>query len=448
MRRNLQDSGISAVVDAQYVESDAWDWISSDDEPMYDVVIASKCLGLIYSADPSERDTMSLLDYCSQLLRDDGSVFIDHHLAYSRLEHGHRIVDATPPALLPLATIAGRYADDVSYTAEVQHPDFDQVANFVSSYVSHEIQVWQFFHYRLKNVGRVKLGEPISVHKVPTPVEFPAPPKLDYDPLADSMFPVNAKGVKRVPTPADIKGHPYKTALVKYDGSPGVVILDGPYAIFISGLYRFTRTLSFSVSPRTVLSGELVFPTASTSVVVLTGLISLGDAHADPLDYSALSPLVPILERLSVSGLVPTVPEHVRYLKGDRVTLPTGRGGAMRLPVDGVQLNTSGKSGVFVKPVHFCTVDATPSDAASAIADAYASLGVVEPPEVEKVDGDGVYEFYRVSGTGLWRVARRREDKHLSDKPGAVVQTVAASIVSEHLNLKDDVETVAHRLFR
>ncbi|BCH36615.1 hypothetical protein [Aspergillus fumigatus polymycovirus 1] len=448
MRRNLTEAGITATVDAQFVCCDAWDWISGDDQPLYDVVIATKCLGLIFSSDPAQRDVQSLLDYCSAILRDDGSVFVDHHLAFASLPHGTRVASAVEPELFDLATIAGRYADDVAYNAEVDHQDFDRVASFVSSAAAHLVQVWQFFHYRLKNVGRAKPGATLSLHKAPCPTEFPTPPPLEFDALADAMYPVNGRGVKRIPTASDIKGHPYATALVKYDGEHGVLVLDGANATFISGRYRFARQLHLSVQPVLACTAELVPVSPQTSVLIITGLISLGDAFADPLDYEALRPLVPTLERLAPSGIVPTIPEHVRLVKGSAVHFFGPHGSVLRAPVDGVQVNTGGKAGVFIKPAAACTVDATTNDASNAIADAYAALGLTAMPYVHSGEGDNIYEFHRVPGTHVWRPGRPRPDKNRSDKPGTVVHTVAASIMAEQLALTSDVAALVSKIFR
>jgi len=447
MRANLEDQGVLATVEAYFVCEDAWTYVEGDDAPAYDFIIASKCLGLVFATDPMGRDAYGLLSLCASVLREDGSVFLDHHAAFRGFAPGTRVCDVAGQ-YYDLATIAGRYSDDVCYNASVSHPEFSQVGSIVPEYVSHEVQVWEMIHYRLRRRTPVPSLQVVSSRRAVVPVPFAMPPMLDFDETADKMYPVNAHGVKRIPTTDDHAGHPISTGLPKFDGYHGVLVLSGPNALFLSGRYRFTRRLPFAVEPKVLCVAELVPTSVATCVLVVVGLVSVGDAVADPLSLEALSSVAPALEQLAPAGIFPTSPDYLRSIKGDVVEVLDKRGQAVRMPVDGVQVTTCGRAGNFIKPVKFCTVDARPPEVLDLLVGAYAATPSKEMPEVDTQEGDGVYEYAREPGTHLWRRGRRRPDKAYSDKPAHVVHTWLASRYGEEQRLGEDVGSLVDLVFR
>jgi SAM-dependent methyltransferase len=448
LEANLAAAGVLAHLDAEFVCMDAWSFLCLDDSPEYDLVMAIKCLGMVFAVDPSVRHARSLLELCADVVREDGSVILDHHLAFSSGPHGTKIVDVCPPEHYGLATIGGRYSSDVCYSASVAPPSFDLVATFAPARSAHLVQSWQVFHYRSLVKASTSLGTVVSAHRPCVPKEFVAPPPQEYDPVVDAMIPVNSRGVKRVPTFGDLASHPVQTSLVKYDGVPGVLILDGPDAVFFSSGTRFAFALCAEVTPCLTLMAELTPASNMTSVVIVTGVISVGVARADPLNYEALRPLIPTLEALAPSGVVPTLSEHVRLLGGNSVVFPSVRGTVLKVPVDGLQLVTDGRAGVFVKPAELATVDSTAADILPLLQFAYDSLGMSSLPTVAPATRQGVLEYHRVLGTALWRPGRPRPDKRKSDTPGATMHTVLSSHRAEELNLPPDVQGLARAMLR
>uniref|UniRef100_A0AB74UMB1 Mythl transferase n=1 Tax=Phyllosticta capitalensis polymycovirus 2 TaxID=3367396 RepID=A0AB74UMB1_9VIRU len=429
MYDNLWEAGVITSTPVEFVCMDAWEYLMSLEEERFDIVVATKCLGLIFAQDPDNRDAYRLLDALEDVVNPDGSVYIDQHSAFAGHRHGQRISDVVPKQHYDLATIGGRYKDDVCYTVDVQHPSFYRVGHLSSAGAQTGYQVWNMVNFRRASppppppvITGAKAG-------VTVPREFATPAMLPFDHTADKMIPVNAKGVKRVPTPGDIRGHNASDLLVKYDRTPGVLIVEDSTAVFVSPLYRFQRQLPVKVSVPIVTVAELVSTSPSTSVIIVVGLISVGDTFLDPLSHEALLGQANLLEKLAPSGIIPTLNMHARLMVGNEVQLPLRRGGVMKLPVDGVQIQSSQRAGVFIKPVELNTVDALPSEIVNLLAAGNEALGGTA---TFRVDHTGerpgtVCEYYRVEGTDLWRCGKLRPDKQASDKPGSVAHTVLCS---------------------
>lgn len=449
LQRNLTDAGVTAMVDVSYVCVDAWEFLSLSEGVAYDVVLATKSLPGILSPAGSGRSVAGFMELVYDVLREGGSLFCDQHMAFSKPDdQGKPLSDVCPPSLIDLATIAGRYAGDVCYSLNDAVDCFDQVATFATRYVEHGVQRWQFFHFRVPQTAarhrEARLGSRIPV----APVPFPNPVFSELDQLTEAMFPINARGNKRIPTPGDLSAYPVESTRVKFDGTPGVLVIDGSEALFVSGVSSFAISLPSSVSSAIVLSAELVPVTPASSVLVVTGLMAVDRARSDPLDHASFMTIVPVIDRLASAGLIANTPELVRYLRDDSVLVPRGRNTPLKLPVDGVQVTINGKNGIFFKPADLATVDATPAEATSLIVDAYECAGFTGPPPsvVLPKGGSTVVEFTRTPGTTEWTPLRPRPDKKRSDGLGSVIHTVFSSHAADDLGLTGTVERTLDRV--
>nr|WBL45229.1 methyl transferase [Metarhizium brunneum polymycovirus 1] len=451
LRGNLIAEGITATTDVDFIAADAWDYIGMADGLGFDVIMATKCLGLIVGADPVNRKVPDFIEMAASALSHDGSLFVDHHLAFSQPgKEGKRIVDECPPDLVPLATIGGRYSQDVCYSCDVECPEMTKVATFSSPRADHLVQSWQFFHYRRHAHEAARARQTLSAHRPAAPSELALPSEdMPIDSTVDTMIPVNAKGVKRIVVPSDILSHDISRARVKFDGSPGVLVLDGSLGLFLSPNANFCVDLPRSVEPTITLMAELVRTSAAFGVLVATGLVAIGERRSDPLDQTAFNSVVPAIEKLLPAGIMPSVPELIRYVDQGVVRLTSSKGVVLKLPVDGVQLHIAGRNGVFVKTASDNSVDAKSSDAEKLLLTAYDAIGTGDlVPTVDTDSRPGVFEYRRVEGTHVWRQGRFRPDKSSSDGVGAVVHTVIASVAAEELHLGKSPGDIIGRVLR
>uniref|UniRef100_A0AB74UL83 Mythl transferase n=1 Tax=Phyllosticta capitalensis polymycovirus 1 TaxID=3367395 RepID=A0AB74UL83_9VIRU len=446
LERSIDEAGLSAQVEVEYVKMDAGEFVASVEEPEFDIVVATKCMGLVLATTRACGNFVDFSDLVADTLRDGGSFFVDHHVAFSCFAEDVRVVDVCPPNLVSLATIGGRYADDVCYNASLAHSEFSTVASICSAQSEHNVQTWQFFHHRLSPERKQSKLQRIGPNRSVAPVPFTAVRASEFDSSADVMFPVNARGIKRIPDVRDVRAHRITDTFVKYDGVPGVLMMEGNDMVFMSSIFRFARELSREVSVPMVLTAELVQPTPQSMVLVATGVININGVQADPLDFSALAGLVPVLNLLAPDGIVATLPEHVRLLDGDEVVFESARGRQVRLPVDGVQLTIGGRNGVFVKPAPFCTIDAVPAEAAGVIEGAYLAANVQDTPSIVGAVGTGAWEFVRTPGTHEWTRGRRRNDKTFSDGLGSAAHTVAMSLQVQDLGMATTCQQVLERM--
>lgn len=427
LESHILTTGLEARVNVEYVCQDAWDFLREYDDVPYDNVIATKCVGLILASGPSRKEE-ALFDLVSDVLAPDGSFFTDHHLAFSAVKHSGLPIRDLAGEHYNLATIAGRYADDLAYSWAGMTSD---TLKYVASYSLHEtpsmVQCWQMFHFRMDLPPPPVTPVKLLPARLTAPATIPVPaPTGVFDKVADAMIPLNNKGVKRIPTASDLSKHLVSQARLKLDGRPGVLQLQDSIAVFVSPSQTFAFELNRQVTPGLTLAAELVEASSGGSSLFVTGVIAVDDSPADPLDYVALAPLVPFLESLGPCGIMPSTPELVRLVRGDMLEMNGPSNRLVRYPVDGLQVTTNGRSGVFMKPPSLTTIDSTPEDIAKLLDRAGRAIVSHVLFEAEPARSPGVWE-YALSPTGrVWVPVRHRPDKTKSDTLGAVIHTLSA----------------------
>ncbi|ALZ41796.1 putative methyltransferase [Botryosphaeria dothidea RNA virus 1] len=446
---NLASVGLLAPIDATFVNQDAWEYLENAEVASYDLILATKCMGLVYAVDPVQRHPDAFFAMASRALAEDGSVVTDEHVAYAGERHGTPIPDVTAPEDFALATIAGRYAGDVCYTAQTTCTALDLVAKLTFDSVGHGVQEWAAYHYRARRTPTP--SQAVVRTGLPTPPKaFRRPALLEFDEAADARIPVNAKGVKRAPMPSDLCAHDLSRALPKFDGHPGVVIIKRGTAVFLGSRYRFVRELPIDVAMGVELMGEVVHVGPEKSIVVITGLLAVGDARADPLSLDALNQVRPLVAAMGPAGFMINSPDLLRALQHDRVYLSASWENGSGLPVDGVHVELAGRNGVFFKNAAENTIDATADDVEGLLAESYSILRLPAPSLalLERAKAGGVWEFSRDTRSHAWVPVRPRPDKRNSDKIGAVVATVNASVKAQQLGLLHTAASIVKRVLR
>ncbi|UOK20167.1 hypothetical protein [Diplodia seriata polymycovirus 1] len=446
---NLASVGLLGPIDASFVNQDAWEYLAGVEVGSFDLILATKCMGLVYAVNPKERFPDAFFAMASRALAEDGSVITDEHVAFTTQEHGTPVPSVVSPQDWALATIAGRYASDVCYTAQTTCTSLDLVAKLTFDSVDHGVQEWAAYHYRLRKVPRpsqsvVRTGMPSP------PKAFRRPALLEFDEAADARIPVNAKGVKRAPMPSDLCAHDLSRAMPKFDGHPGVVVIKRGTALFLGSRYRFVRELPIDVAMGVELVGELVFVGPEKAVVVITGLLAVGDARADPLSLDALNQVRPLVSAMGPAGFMLNSPDLLRGLSFDRVHLSSTWENGVGLPVDGVHVELAGRNGVFFKNAAENTIDATAADVEGLLAEAYSILRL-PPPSLAlltRAEDGGVWEFTRDTRGHSWMPVRPRPDKRNSDKVGSVVATVNSSVKAQELNLLQSTASLVRSILR
>nr|QKK35412.1 methyltransferase [Erysiphe necator associated polymycovirus 3] len=450
LRSLVSREGLDATTIVEYVHSDAYTWLLDNAaSELFDTVIATKCVGQILRG--TGRTFTEFVDRVGGVSRFGSHFYVDHHVFASIFDEGSVLGQVAEPSIFDAATICGRYASDITYSCESETPDFDLVARFLSSESEDGVQVWELYCYRFTGRDIGTLRSLVDYTTVPpAPVPFPLPPRSAHDPVAESYLPTNAKGVKRIPTSADIKAHPASLCTPKIDGEPGLLLVDGPTAVFVSSGFRFVRPLRVQLSVAGAFSCELVTLPRSMGVLVITGVAELDTTACDPLDPLPVRRMEELLDKLAPDGIMVNSPRLLRHFVGDSVAIGSGSR-PLALPIDGIQLQLSGRGGVFVKPSTLSTVDLKQSEAAATIQSAYVSIGSDDNPRVytnKNGSGDDVYEFYRVPGTHDWEPVKHRPDKLHSDSPGGVVHTLWALNNAEQLGLTGTVEDIRAKIAR
>nr|QVU39972.1 Methyl Transferase [Magnaporthe oryzae polymycovirus 2] len=445
--RSVQAVGLHARVEVEYVCEDAWTFLEGCDDNSFDVVIATKCVGLVLSG-PGQRDEARLLDLVTDVLDVDGSFFTDHQVAFSDPALSLQRVADVAGEHYDLATICGRYADDVCYSwTGMANDNLKCVASYITHRSASMVQCWEMFHFRVPTAPVPTRPVRVTPSRGAMPAGFVAKQSDVFDRVADAMVPVNNKGVKRIPGHDDIGAYDIAATRLKLDGVPGVLQLSGPVGVFVSPTVMYALTLGRNVSPPLTLSAETVWDQHGVATAFVTGTIRIGTAAADPLDYAALRPLLPTLSQLSGVGIAVNHPDLVRSVTGSVLTLTGANGVSRSFPVDGVQVTVAGRDGVFIKPQGANTVDATSADIKRLIVRASDALGLPDPV-VTLAPDSGVWEYRSSAALNLWVPARPRRDKTKSDTLGAVIHTLAAAHASASIGLETTVEGVLRQVAR
>nr|CAA45724.1 unnamed protein product [Melampsora lini] len=442
LRVAIDASGLSAPIDISYVASDATEWLhTTGQEKVFDVVIATKCIGQIMRRPGTSYEYLML--GISNVLKPNGYVYADHHDALISAPENTPIGSCVSPSDYDVATICGRYADDRAYYCFTPVPDFTIVAAFTAKTTPTRVQQWTSFCIRY--LPSVRADQSLYMANTaynPKPRGFPRPPALAYDEIAELLIPVNSRGVKRIPTPDDKLRYKLNAVFPKFDGTPGILLMHGNAAVFVSGTYRFEIAISYSVDTNLSMACELVESLEGLFYVVVTGIVEIGDNTTDPLDANTLRAVLPLLSPYAENGILVNTPDLVRNIRGDQVVLTDYRGSTMRLPVDGLHVAIDGKNGTFIKSLPFCTVDAAASEIKELLASAYkAADGVYNVPVVSgEVEGEDIWEYARAPSTDNWYPVRKRIDKRYSDPLGSVIHTVASSYAAGRLGAESTVE--------
>nr|WEW73490.1 methyltransferase [Cladosporium cladosporioides polymycovirus 2] len=448
----ISREGLDATTQVEYVLVDAYTWLLDNASAvLFDTVIATKCVGQIIKE--RGRTFTEFVDRVGGVCRYGAHFYVDHHVYAAQFDEGATLGAVAEDQYYDAATICGRYASDTCYSCEVETPDFDLVARFLSSEAVQGVQVWELYCLRFsgRNVGGQRSAVDFtSMPPPPTPFALPSP--AGYDPIADLYLPANSKGVKRIPIAADMRAYAAETCTPKVDGEPGLLIMDGPTAVFTSGNYRFVRPLRNQFTINIAFSCELVSVQRSLALLVITGVVEQDGTACDPLDPLPMRHLEPLIDKFAQDGIMVNSPRLMRHIVGDAVALPgLPASRPLDIPIDGIQVLHSGRGGVFIKPARLSTIDAKQSEALGLIEGAYRSIGSFEVPRVytdRTGDRDAVYEFARERGTHDWVPIKHRKDKQYSDTPGAVVHTLWALNSALALGLDGTVEDIRPRVAR
>nr|UXC94314.1 methyl transferase len=448
----VEARGTRASLAADYVQQDAWEYLQDNEEAEFDFVLATKCVGLILAHGPG-RTAQGLFDLVVDVLAPGGSFITDHHAAFAGrraaarpISVGLNDVDYT------LATVAGRYAADVGYSWHVTHPDASLVARFCPRRMGpSRVQEWHIFHFRVVHADGPRPASPISARRPPAPTPFPLPPLQDFDPVRDAMVPVNHKGNKRIPAPEDLHSFDIARTRPKVDGVPGILVIDGRAAAFMSSTRSTAHALNCDISPPLVLTAELVATREHDALIVCTGLMVVGQTRCDPNDDVAFRSVSRVLDKLGPVGIIASGPDLMRSLRGDALALTAPNGRAVTVPVDGVTPIVNGRYGTFLKVASSHTVDSTPAEVDDLLHFGYTALGYETSPPVDRppdADPKLVYEYSLTDAGSRWTPVRRRDDKTRSDTPGAVVHTVCAALASSVLGVQGTVQEMVGMMCR
>nr|QKK35415.1 methyltransferase [Erysiphe necator associated polymycovirus 4] len=444
--------GLDATTQVEYVQEDAYRWLLDNASAvLFDTVIATKCVGQILKGDG--RTFTEFVDRVGGVCRYGAHFYVDHHVYAAQFNEGDRLGHVASDECYDAATICARYSSDICYSCEVETPDFELVARFLSSEAVLGVQVWELYCLRFtgRNVHDQRSAVDFtSMPPAPTPFALPAP--AGYDPVADSYLPANSKGVKRIPTSGDVRAYSAETCTPKIDGEPGLLILDGPTAVFISSNHRFVRPLRNQFTINIAFSCELVSVQRSLALLVVTGVVEQDGTACDPLDPLPMRHLEPLLDKFAQDGIIVNSPRLMRHIVGDSVALPgLPSSRPLDLPIDGIQVLHSGRGGVFIKPARLSTIDAKQSEALGLIEGAYRSIGSFDKPKVytdRTGDREAVYEFARDNGSHDWVPIKARLDKQHSDTPGAIVHTLWALNSALALGFDGTVEDIRPKVAR
>nr|CAD7829825.1 methyl transferase [Beauveria bassiana polymycovirus 3] len=446
----VEARGARATLVADYVQQDAWEYLGENEGAAFDFVLATKCVGLILAHAPG-RTVPALLDLVVDVLKPGGSFVTDHHEAFSSPRCvGRPVAEGLSDVDYTLATVAGRYAADIGYSWNIGHPDAAIVTRFCPRRTGpSRIQEWHLFHFRVPHADGPRPGAPLSARRPPAPTPFPLPPLQPFDSVRDAMVPVNHKGTKRVVSDADLHSFDVGRVRPKVDGVPGVLVIKGRAAAFMSSTRSTAVALSCDVSPALVLTAELVATRELDAVLVCTGLLVVGSTRCDPNDDVAFRSVSRVIDKLGASGIIASSPDLMKSLVGDAVALvaPTGR--AVTIPVDGVTPIVDGRYGTFLKVSAAHTVDAKPSEVRRLLDFGYDAIDL-PPPDIgdPPLDSDAVFEYSLVGPGQRWVPVRRRDDKTWSDTPGAVVHTVCAALASFDRGVTGTVHDLVSRMCR
>nr|QKK35419.1 hypothetical protein [Erysiphe necator associated polymycovirus 5] len=443
MRHKLDSAGVTARVDVQYVKSDAWDYISLNDEPRFDVVIATKCVGQILASGEG-RTATELMSRVEEVLNPDGEFFSDQHdmMAEEKMI-GKRLSTLPEGPMKELATVGGRYTTEVGYTWFGDRNSMPLIGAFRPHTTVNGNQQWTFVHFRRPHVDGPRLNGVLSTRRPRVVSALPAFPWHDFNVIADNMIPVNHKGNKRILNPVDENSFDPQHARPKFDGMPAVMIAEGTTAAVMSARQSIAVPLPVSIEPALIMTCEVVEPLEGGTVIVANGVISIGDIDADPNDAVAYDSVLPVLDRLHTCGIIPVPQNSLATLSNDTVELPSNGGRKLHLPVDGISPRINGSYGSFIKPGKGHTIDLRVSDK-HRIVDAARMCLRPDPVVLDPVtDLDAVWEFSPSEDLLTWRPVRPRPDKQRSDKPGACIHSTLAALMAYRMGLNSTVQQAA-----
>nr|AWY10947.1 methyltransferase [Sclerotinia sclerotiorum tetramycovirus-1] len=394
--------------------------------PPASVIVMVKCAGLVLM---NGRSVGEFFDLAAHALAYDGVLVVDHHIAYAGMSG--KVGDLAAPSDYDRATVCGRYADEVAYSMDIHHPEFDPVLSW--SPHSNPVQGWKQFVYRKVGGMRPELST-LDRGSVRPVVPFSVQP-TGFDSDCDALVPPSTRGTKRVPVPSDRGKFSSAAILPKFDGTGGVLTVQGPGAVFISGTYRFALRLPKTYPTAIHASAELVRGdvTGKSQVVVVTGLLGLGDRHTNPQSLSGLALCRRVLGGLDAAGIVVNgshMLDLFDYTCGV-VRYPTADKRELLLPVDGLNCAIGDQLGNFYKLGSEWSVDVHSETGIDDITLARTWLGynggTIQLVMSWSEEAD-VAEFVPSDAACLrWRFSKHRPDKQGGARGGKLMVDLAAA---------------------
>nr|WGN91660.1 methyltransferase [Metarhizium anisopliae polymycovirus 1] len=451
MSRLMGEAGYADVVDDEYACMDAWDYIGSEVRGGYDLVLITKCLGQVFKTAPTERSVHGILDRLQQKMAADGIVVVDHHNAFSTQRRGTPVTKVCGRGKRDLATIGGRFVDDVCYSADTSHHAYDKVFSWSSDERTTGVQEWTQFIYRyLAPIKPPSVGVVRPVHDV-VPIPFRLGAMQDVNEDLDMIVPRSFNGVKRVPMESDLQRLDATMALPKFDGMPGTFIISGRDGIFLSSRYQLLFELCRVYTAKMVFAAELLHVGTDDAVIAIVGAFCIAEVECDPYSYRDLSSVAEVLKPLAADGVFVTSPAITTTINHDdlaRLGPPSGR--HIRLPVDGINVIRDGVGGEFVKAGRGSMCDLVVRDARALLVMAHDFLGL-NPPSVEIAGGafgpDSVVEFRLQAGDDeVWTPVNTRLDKRVSNTLGRTMVDVVAAHNAQRVFGNGGVLEVMQRL--
>ncbi|UNO56539.1 methyltransferase [Colletotrichum fructicola RNA virus 1] len=400
----------------------------------FDVVIVTKSMGSILSG--SDRSAVSLMSLWSELMEDDGVMFVDSQTGALRSPNG-KLSGIFSGKEADIATVWGRY-DDVVY-------DVDHCATQATLVVREIVRLMvrlkgsPLLDYTAQLWDGYLLSKEPKQH-IPTVLErqvgdfslglsgFDLAMKGGIDAL-----PASARGSKMVPWSGVGEVVTRKPIFPKFDGVPGLLVCTEGQATFTSGVVVLCKKTK-------VLRGEYVFlcelvacespSKGGVWLPVILGVISVGGISYDPNDMGVLERERRSFEGpMSEAGILTTSSSLMFYLRGNKVelpvTLPTGESLKVYIPVDGLNVSMGGSYGNFLKPPGANTLDLDMSKDDTVFE---LSLALAFSPEytIERSSEGGVWE-YALEGE-VFVPKRKRPDKTTGNTPIRNAQDISACV--------------------
>nr|QKK35426.1 methyltransferase [Erysiphe necator associated polymycovirus 8] len=412
---------VDVTTEVRVIKDDALAHVMASGD-YFDLIVCTHAIGQICK---DELMVSTLITECVDRLAPGGLLVCDHHVGFTS-RRDTPMKEIQDDRIRYLASGCGKFVDDINYELPGVLEGCVRRATWASPGGSRYLQQWEYFAWEKISVddrGKAVIVEPLSYKGLGSVSDIG---DNDDPSVFDLLYPSSARGVKLPLVGGDESSILPQNMMPKIDGEAAVVMLSEEVCTFVTALHTGTFTVDSYFPDMVMATGELVRTSAKTYIIVLTGLMSIGDKRTDVMSGHWLNWLYDNTVGLVSAGIICNTPGFVPHVNGNVLSLPKAPNGRS-IPVDGINVKVGDRWNRFFKPTSTLSIDTTKAATAAMFGSLRRTASLVSLRETrEFADGMSADSAHMVSEYGIaisghrvsMRLIRERPDKRSPDDVG------------------------------